>query len=863
MLDRARRVRLLFVSSAIVSLGLGGTALAQSAANSNQGGEVAQVVVTAQKREQSLTQVPVAISAFTSVERDKVGIDSVQDMTNFTPGLTYNTGNDRVTLRGIGRYTNQLGADSSVGVYEDGAFETFTVKAGNDSIFVDRIEVLRGPQGTLYGRNAIGGAINIISRRPTKDFYGEVRGMYDDYNQHIEEGAFSGPLSDNVQFRVSGSKTDQTTGYFKNLVGGAGDGQIRNEYYIEGQLSAQWGNKADIWVKAFNGAWNNQGGNAGGRITNQVVVGADGKSATSGAYPVNTIGCLNPTVGCETTDLLIPSLGSFNAAGVTNVVGPNTSGLNPGNSNIRNIYEQQRQTVTLHGYEGIEMQFNYHFSGFDVKYIGQAQHYAYETHEPWGEGFQLDTGVQSYTDPHGITTYPQSQLWYGEYHFFTTNEINIISNNDSPLQWVLGAYNFNEHYTQPEQVTLPGQTQLAHPITLGGALAPANPTQSAVYQNAVDGAETFAGFGQVDYKVIPTLKATLGLRYGYDSKWGIDSVRYVIFGPQLGVNVPAAFDVTSLFVANQGAQKGATAAQYNAATGFLYRKLSGDWSGVTGTAGLQWDPDRDTNLYVKYSRGYKSGGFNAGSGLAANPETQPEYANDFQVGFKKNIGRAITFAIDGFYDQYLNAQLPVAISNGALISSEFYNMPEARSDGVEIEGTWSPTKALNFILSYGFNDTAIVKSGCIQDQYGDPFATRLGAQKGNCPASATGQGQDLKGNALPNAPKNKFALNTTYSFFFEPGTLTLSGSYVWRDEQYGSVFNRPWNLAPSWDQVDVRATFASADHHWTVIAYGKNIFDTTGYGAGALGIAQSNGTFIKNFVLNPPAVAGVELQYKF
>jgi iron complex outermembrane receptor protein len=827
-------------------------------------GEVAQVVVTAQKREQSLTQVPVAISAFTSTERDKIGIDSVQDMTNFTPGFSYNTGNDRVTLRGIGRYTNQLGADSSVGVYEDGAFETFTVKAGNDSIFVDRIEVLRGPQGTLYGRNSIGGAINIISRRPTKDFYGEVRTLYDNYGQHIEEGAFSGPLTDNVQFRVSGSKTDQEDGYFNNLAGGHGDGNVRDEYYVEGQLAAQFGAKADLWIKVFNGAWDNAGGNAGGRITNQVVTGPDGRTPTNGAYPVNTLGGCLTADGCLATDILVPSLGSFNQPGVTNVVSFNGSGLNPGNSNIRNIYEIQKQTVTLHGYEGMELQFNYHFTGFDLKYIGQVQHYAYETHEPWGEGDQLDTGVVSYKDPQGITTYPLSQLWYGEYHFFTTNEFNLISNNDSPLQWVAGFYNFNESYTQPEQIVLPGQTQLAAPIFLTGAAAPANPTQSAVYQEAQDGAETFAGFGQIDYKVTSTVKLTLGLRYSYDSKWGIDSVRYVIFGPQLGVPLPVAFDVTQLFVANTGAQPGASAAQYNAATGFLYRKLSGDWSGLTGTAGVQWDPDRDTNLYAKYSRGFKSGGFNAGSGLATDPETKPEFANDYQVGFKKNIGRSFNIAIDAFYDQYYDAQLPVSVSNGALLSSEFYNMPEARSDGVEVEGNWSPTKALNLLLSYGFNDTSIVKSGCIEDNLGDPTATLAGAQPGSCPVLAGGvRGQNLKGDQLPNAPRNKVALNATYSLFFEPGTLTFSGSYIWRDEQYGSVFNRAWNLAPSWDQVDLRATWTAADHHWTVIAYGKNIFNTTGYGSGAIGTLQSNGDYIKEFVLNPPAVGGIELQYKF
>ena len=299
------------------------TSVAQAgAAPPSNGGNVGEIVVTAQKREQTLQKVAVAITAFTSAERDKIGIDSVQDMTNFTPGLVYNTGDDRVSLRGIGRYTNQLAADSSVGVYEDGGFTTFTTKVGESDLFVDRIEILRGPQGTLYGRNSIGGAINIISRQPTKDWYAEVRGSYDNYNQHVEEGALSGPITDKLQFRVAASKTDQDGGYFKNLNGGPDEGNRRNEYYAEGQLKGEVNDHFDFWAKGFVGGWSNTGGNAGGLITGTQIVGPDGKSRVSNpVYAVNG--------GAETTDSLVPSLGAFNAPGVTDVVSVNPTGLNP------------------------------------------------------------------------------------------------------------------------------------------------------------------------------------------------------------------------------------------------------------------------------------------------------------------------------------------------------------------------------------------------------------------------------------------------------------------------------------------------------------------------------------------------------
>src|SRR5678809_1336546 len=117
--------------------------------------QIETVVVTAEKRAQDVQTVPVAISVFNSEKRDAVGIQSIQDMTNFTPGLQYNTSTDRISLRGVGRMTNVLSADASVANYDDGLYETFAVAAGRSSLDLDRVEVLRGPQGTLYGRNAV------------------------------------------------------------------------------------------------------------------------------------------------------------------------------------------------------------------------------------------------------------------------------------------------------------------------------------------------------------------------------------------------------------------------------------------------------------------------------------------------------------------------------------------------------------------------------------------------------------------------------------------------------------------------------------------------------------------------------------
>ncbi|MDB5493681.1 MAG: hypothetical protein JWP86_1018, partial [Phenylobacterium sp.] len=126
----------LFATSALLAASVAATAHAQartgaSAATTNT---IQELVVTAEKREQNLQDIPVAITAFTDRQRDVVGIQSIQDMTNFTPGLQYSTSTDRITLRGLGRLTNVLSADASVANYSDGVYETFAVRAGASTL---------------------------------------------------------------------------------------------------------------------------------------------------------------------------------------------------------------------------------------------------------------------------------------------------------------------------------------------------------------------------------------------------------------------------------------------------------------------------------------------------------------------------------------------------------------------------------------------------------------------------------------------------------------------------------------------------------------------------------------------------------
>ena len=199
-------------------------ALAAGAAAAQPANTIEELVVTAERREQNLQDVPVAISAYTSEKRDLLGITTVTDLTNFTPGLQYSSQLDRVSLRGVGRTSNVHAADPSVSVYSDGIYTTSTIEAGKSPLFLERVEILRGPQATLYGRNAIAGAMNLVSKRPTDEMYAEVRATYANYDRHIVEGAISGPTAiPGVQFRLAANWEKQRKGWYDNIVPGQPD----------------------------------------------------------------------------------------------------------------------------------------------------------------------------------------------------------------------------------------------------------------------------------------------------------------------------------------------------------------------------------------------------------------------------------------------------------------------------------------------------------------------------------------------------------------------------------------------------------------------------------------------------------------
>ena len=871
-----------------------------------------EIVVTAEKRSENLERVPASITAFTSKTLDVQGIASVQDLTNYAPGLYYTTYDNRPYMRGIGRNTDNLAVESGVAVYVDGVYNGANASTilQTSTLFTDEIEVLRGPQSTLFGRNADGGTINYISKRPTSDFEGEVRTGYDSYHKAFVEGAFSGPISDSVRYRFGANYTNQTgDGFYKNLNGvdeggGVAQGGNGTSYHLEGQLEGSIGSNFDWWTKLATSDYDVS------YHTETLLGPLDTREFPVPLFPNANFGtCALPGgaggLGCAGSPDTIASV----LTGKNTIAGnPSTLGTGTFDSGFQSQSKQQNNWI-------FATHLTFHADGFDVKYLGGYQKFNYDLTAPWTNNQGVSSGVLGYTlqGPAAIT--PLCGLFFGasnlagctqnltvnsahnnfsfdEYEQFFSNELNIASTGQGPLQWIGGLYQFHEKYTQPINVNNPDQTQLASPYNfgtlVGGLLglipiqnslvaAPANPTRSAYNEYTALAENSYGVFGQIDWQPSSQFKITTGLRYSYDKKEGDQSFRIMAFdaeglvpGLPLGVNMfganTPAFDITSVATTCTGqSYRGTGPCNINAA-GAAQTSLDAHWDAVTGTAGISWTPATDILGYAKYSRGYKAGGFNSGIN-AVDPETAQETVDAFEVGYKETFGRTFQANLAAFYYNYKNDQQPLGELDPTtnVINTIIVNIPVVHTYGAELETIWNPITDLDILLSYAYLHATISSTNgvCYQDA-ADPLALEPGANTGGCKA---GSGlQNLVGSTLPASPRNKVALSAIYTLHFTPGSLALNGTYIYRDQTYDSVFNRPYNLAPSYALVNLRAIWTDTANRYSVILYANNVFNRIGEDAeGGLAVTAAGPAQVIDPLVSytPPRVYGVELRYRF
>ncbi len=805
---------------------------------------LAEIVVTAEKRSVNLQDVPLPISAYTADARQIAGINTLQDFANFTPGLSYSASNDRVFIRGIGRQTDTNGSDPGVSTYTDGIYDASTNSIAASDFFIERVEVLRGPQGTLYGRNSIGGAINAISKRPTEELTADLRGTVGNYGLYTLEASASGEIVKGLRARLAGAFHNQDTGYFKNEAAKVSEGGRGERRYVELQLEADLGPDVVGWLKLSTASTD----------LNPRTINRIGDYDFS-PYPSGAI-----TPGAA-FGYLIPGVVTLN---------PNPSP--PGADDIRRFSADTTQTERLRDNFSVTGDINWTLPTFDVRLLGGYQEYLTEN------TFELDdTSVISYTFPLAagggicafipgcapLTVFPSSQVDLNNRKSFGSGELNLTSNTNGPLQWVAGVYYYQETLKQETHFRAPDQVQLQMP-----ANGPANPSSDFVYAASTLTTKSMAAFGQIDYQISDDFKVTGGLRYTHDKKSGTEFFRLLCLGcggfsPDLyGTSTPA-LDITASQISLAAAPGVASAATIDPATGIASRGLSNSWDAVTGTVAAQWQPTDDELAFLRYSRGYKSGGFNAG-GISALPQTGAEHVNAYEIGYKRTLGTKLRINLAGFYYDYQGLQVPLTVSQpGGAQLTEFFNLDSSKSYGAEVELAWQPTDALQLGLNYGFGDSS-VNSGCCFVDGEDPLAIQPGAQPSGAIVAGQ-QPQSVDGARLPNAPRHKIAVNAVYNIDFDPGTLSLSGNYVWRSAAYSNIFNREYNRMPSYDQVDLRAIWTERNDRFRVIAFVKNVFDSVGYDSATGDLLASSPTLevAQSYSLTPPRTFGVQLEIRF
>jgi iron complex outermembrane receptor protein len=744
-----------------------GTAIALTAASpafvqTRPAGALEEVVVTATRREQSVQDVALSVTAFTGDQIRSLGFTNTTDIVSMTPGLNYTVPNAESSqinffLRGVGLNDFADASENPVAVYVDDVYHPASGGLSFQLFDMDRVEVLRGPQGTLFGRNTTGGLVHFVSRKPTDTFdaYLDLTGA--DFGQIKVEGAIGGPLSEHVDARLSFA-TDHHDGYTKNRFPGGPDYNAANAKAVRTQFLYKPTDALDVLFSAYYskndatvGAWQNQATQLGG-ATGDV-------SLPLGPNETTTAGPCGPRTGTDCfgyrdTDN-DPWAGAYDRNG--------------------RVYVQNT---------GATVNLNWRFGGVTLTSITSAQ----------GVGRLQSEDTDASPAPLIMPTFQANTDTY-------TQELRLAGGSDR-FRWLGGLYYFHNDVMGHYSLDL---------TNLGFVYFDANYTQRS---------KSWAGFGQVEYDITPTLTLIAGLRYANEKK-ELDYLNRDLSGfftNVVGLPSDVAFDFSPQSVGDLAKH---------------------DDNSVNGRLGLDWKPTPDILVYGAIARGTKSAGFNVGfldstllfaSNTVATIPFGEEKLTSYEIGFKSTWAAGRT-RLNGalFYYDYKDFQT----FRFELLNQVIFNT-DATVKGGELELQTSPWQGWNFALGLSVLD----------------------AKADNIP-SPSGV---LRTRDMVAAPT--FAGNAVLRYEWPAlgGRIGLQASASMQNHIYYDIQNVPVSFENGYTVTNLRASYRPDNDRWELAAFVNNVTNE----AYLIYTFDFTSTFgFNQQAFGQPRWAGVSLHYSF
>jgi len=654
-----------------------------TAASASETG-IADIVVTARRREENLQSTPIAITAVTSETLERRGVINMGDLSKITPNLymyslTAVLGSAGAAIRGIGASDNVLGQDSPIGFYVDGVAAGRLNNAMTDMVEPDSVQVLRGPQGTLFGRNTTAGAILVQTHTPTDEFSGRVKGSYGTYNTRtISARVDSGLLGTSgikLNFAYNHRQSDGTMDVL-TLPSYKDPGSIQSESFF-GKAVGEWGNfKATL----------------------------TGDYTKLSGYPE-----LLQMVGA------IPSLTAYNANSPAN-----------GGTQIP-ISTQPLYTFADFGYfvqtvsgKGLGLTLEYKVAPeLTIKAIGGLRSYYRDDPSTVGstiKGPVTSGGIGTFSSFFEVPQRAQQQ----KQRSLELQALGTVGDFD----YVLGLYYYNEKGHDFAETRLP--------FVSSGTLASIVDT----FREYTINSTSKAAFTQVSWKpsfLDKKLEVTGGIRYTKDNR---------------------NFSQTRALVRSVNLETGNTS--------------------YLASLSYQWTPDLMT--YVKYSTGYRAGGFSVRSNPPVDPIFRPEKIKAWEGGFKlEAFDRHLRLNFAAFHNKYTDLQVttfsaPTAAAAGGTQSLN----ANGTFKGVELEATVVPVTGLTLTGSWGYVDAKY-------SSY--PVVLNAGGVTPGCvgifSSTSTLLAQDCAGiSDVANLPKSNIAFSATYTLTQDYGEWLFSANYT-------------------------------------------------------------------------------------